>query len=262
MNNKMVLGILSIYAVILCGVLGFQIVQSKGIISAPANSEEVAVEDRLDSAVVIYENSPVILVNKSQMLIDKNDASMVPILENQAVYVPTAFFRTAYNAATSEDLSTCSATIRLNNQALVLDKKTADLVDSSKEKDIEYNNKVFIKNGCVYVPIDIFASAFDKFIYYYDNMIIISSMKNSFTDNESTDFINSLKSQVNDLPYVANEENMKEISQLSTTDSILKQISGNNTAPNAKTIPVQVLENKTGNTVNSVSYTHLTLPTT
>lgn len=171
MNNKMVLGILSVYAVILCGVLGFQIVQSKGIISAPANSEEVAVEDRLDSAVVIYENSPVILVNKSQMLIDKNDASMVPILENQAVYVPTAFFRTAYNAATSEDLSTCSATIRLDNQALVLDKKTADLVDSSKEKDIEYNNKIFIKNGCVYVPIDIFASAFDKFVYYYDNMI-------------------------------------------------------------------------------------------
>ena len=76
------------------------------------------------------------------------------------------------------------------------------------------------------MPIDIFASAFDKFIYYYDNMIIISSMKNSFTDNESTDFINSLKSQVNDLPYVANEENMKEISQLSTTDSILKQING------------------------------------
>ncbi|MEI3163993.1 MAG: beta-propeller domain-containing protein [Lachnospirales bacterium] len=252
MNNKMVLGILSVYAVILCGVLGFQIVQSKGIISAPANSEEVAVEDRLDSAVVIYENSPVILVNKSQMLIDKNDASMVPILENQAVYVPTAFFRTAYNAATSEDLSTCSATIRLDNQALVLDKKTADLVDSSKEKDIEYNNKVFIKNGCVYVPIDIFASAFDKFVYYYDNMIIISGMKNSFTDTESTDFINSLKSQVNDLPYVANEENMKEISQISTPGNILKQISGEHTNTNkAKTIPVQVLENKTGNAVNS-----------
>ena len=44
---------------------------------------------------------------------------------------------------------------------------------------------------------------------------------------------------------------MKEISQLSTTDSILKQISGTHPAPNAKTIPVQVLENKTGNTVNS-----------
>lgn len=246
----MVLGILSVYAVILCGVLGFQIVQSRGIISAPANSEEVAVEDRLDSAVVIYENSPVMLVNKSQILIDKNDASMVPISENQAVYVPTAFFRTAYNAATSEDLSSCSATIRLDNQALVLDKKTADLVDSSKEKDIEYTNKVFIKNGCVYVPVEVFASAFDKSVYYYDDMIIISGMKNSFTDTESTDFLNSLKSQVNDLPYVANEDNMKEISQITAPSNILKQISGESNI-GSETIPVQLLENKAGNTVNS-----------
>ena len=92
MNNKMVLGILSIYAVILCGVLFFQIAQNKSIISAPSNSNEVAVEDRLDSAIVIYENSPVMLVNKAQTLIDKNDAAMVPVIENQSVYVPTAFF--------------------------------------------------------------------------------------------------------------------------------------------------------------------------
>ena len=194
MNNKMVLGILSIYAVILCGVLFFQIAQNKSIISAPSNSNEVAVEDRLDSAIVIYENSPVMLVNKAQTLIDKNDAAMVPVIENQSVYVPTAFFRTAYNAAYSEDLASCTATIRLDNQALVLDRKTADLVDSSKEKDIEYTEKVFIKNGCIYVPIKIFAAAFDKYIYYYDNMAIISDQKNSFTDTESTDFINKVGS--------------------------------------------------------------------
>lgn len=249
MNNKMVLGILSIYAVILCGVLFFQIAQNKSVISAPSNSNEVAVEDRLDSAIVIYENSPVMLVNKAQTLIDKNDAAMVPVIENQSVYVPTAFFRTAYNAAYSEDLASCTATIRLDNQALVLDRKTADLVDSSKEKDIEYTEKVFIKNGCIYVPIKIFAAAFDKYIYYYDNMAIISDQKNSFTDTESTDFINSLKSQVNDLPYVANEENMREISKISAPNNLLKQIGSSNN--DSEITPVQLLENEECNTIKS-----------
>lgn len=252
MNNKMVLGILSVYAIILCGVLGFQLLQSNAIISAPSNSEEVAIEDRLDSAVVIYENSPVMMVNKAQMLIDKGDAAMVPIIENQTVYVPVIFFQSAYNAAASEDLSSCTATIRLDNQALVLDRKTADLVDSSKEKDIEYNNKVFIRNGGIYVPVEVFAEAFDKHIYYYDNLVIISDMKNAFTDTESTDFINSLKSQVNDLPYVANEENMKEISKVGTPGNILNQINNNNDDTGNKEItPVQLLENKDSNTIKT-----------
>ena len=248
MNNKMVLGILSVYAVILCGVLALQIAQSKAINPTPSNSETVAVEDRLDSAVVIYENSPVMLVDKAQMLINKKDPAMVPVFENQTIYVPTAFFQSAYNAAASEDLSSCQATIRLDNQALVLDRKTADLVDSSREKDIEYNNKVFIKNGCIYVPVEVFAEAFDKSVHYYDNLVIISDMKNVFTDTESTDFINSLKSQVNDLPYVGSEENMKEISDIGTADNILKQI-GTNENSNASHDAIKLLENKDSNTV-------------
>lgn len=250
MNNKMVLGILSVYAVILCCVLGLQLAQSRAIIPTPSNSETVAVEDRLDSAVVIYENSPVMLVNKAQMLINKKDAAMVPVFENQTIYVPAAFFQSAYNAATAEDLSSCKATIRLDNQALVLDRQTADLVDSSKEKDIEYNNRVFIRNGCIYVPVEVFAEAFDKSIHYYDDLVIISDMKNVFTDTESTDFINSLKSQVNDLPYVGNEDNMKEISNIGTADNILKQISSNdgNAAPLES---IKLLENKESNTVST-----------
>lgn len=247
----MVLGILSVYAVILCGVLGYQIMQSKSIISAPSNSEEVAVEDRLDSAVVIYENSPVMLVNKSQMLINKKDVAMVPVFENQTIYVPAAFFQTAFGAASAEDLSSCTATIRLQNQALVLDRQKADLVDSSKEKDIEYTNKVFIKNGCIYVPVDVFAEAFDKSVYYYDSLVIISDMQNSFTDTESTDFINSLKSQVDTLPYVANEENMKEISGVGAPANILKQIGMDNSKVSNE--HVKLLENKDSNTICSSS---------
>ena len=251
MNNKMVLAILSVYAFILCCVFFFYYYSSKSNISAPSTSENVVVEDRLDSAVVLYENSPVILVNKAQTLINKNDASMVPIIENQNVYVPASFFQTAYKATTSEDLSACSATIRLDNQALVLDRSKADLVDSNKEKDIEYNNRVFIKNGCIYVPLEVFAKAFNKSIHYYDNLTIISDMHNVFTDAENTDFINSLKSQVNDLPYVATEENMKEIARFSTANNILKQIG--NTNKTTEIPPVQLLQNRDSNNIKSIS---------
>lgn len=238
---------MSAYAFILCIVLAIQVTQSRAVVATPSNSNAVAVEDRLNSSIVIYEESPVMLVNKSQMLIDKKDPSMVPIIKNQTVYVPTSFFRSAYNAVTSEDISSCSATIRLDNQALVLDLEKADLVDSIREIDIEYNNKVFMKNGCIYVPLDMFAEAFDKYLYYYDKLVIMSDTANAFTNNESHSFITNLTAQVNDLPYVANEENMKEITNIGSPTYLL-QPKADDGKDKAKT-NVKQLKNKERNTI-------------
>lgn len=224
MKNKMVLGILIVYFLILSFVFCLQVFRRGDTVSSPTTSSDVAVEDRLDRAVVLYKESPVIMVSKKQMLIDKNNASFVPLIENQVAYVPLSFFKSAYGASVTYDEGSGSAAIRLDNEALVLDRKKADLVSSSSEKDIEYENTIFKRRNTMYVPLDVFAEAFDKEIHYYDDLVVVSGDKKAFTQEESPDFINSLKAQVTDLPYVANEGNLKELTDTMGRNGFLRRV--------------------------------------
>ena len=119
MNNKLILNIVIVYFVILSIVLVFQISKKKDDISAPTTSNQVTSEDRLDNAVVFNLGSPVILVNKKQTLLEKTDSSQVPVVKGENVYVPLSFFKTAYGASVTGDANAPSATIRMNNKALV-----------------------------------------------------------------------------------------------------------------------------------------------
>lgn len=224
MKNRMVLGILIVYFLILTFVFCLQVFKRGDTVSSPTTSSDVAVEDRLDRAVVLYKESPIIMANKKQMLIDKNNASLVPLIENQVAYAPLSFFKSAYGASVTYDESSGSAAIRLDNEALVMDRKKADLVSSSSEKDIEYENTIFKKRNAIYVPLDVFAEAFDKEIHYYDDLVIVSGDKKAFTQEESADFINSLKAQVTNLPYVANESNLKELTDTLGRNGFLRRV--------------------------------------
>ncbi len=225
MKNKMVLGILIVYFIILAVVLCLQVFsKNNGVVSAPPSSDDVAVEDRLDRAVVLYKESPVIMANKEQMLIDNSNASFVPLIENQVAYAPLSFFKSAYGASITADMNEVSAAIRLNNEALVVNKEKADLVSNSSEKDIEYNNRIFKRRNTIYIPLQLFAEAFDKEIHYYGDLVVISEDKQAFTQEESADFINSLKAQVNSLPYVANESNLKGITDAMGKNGLLKRV--------------------------------------
>ena len=235
MNNKLILNIVIVYFVILSIVLVFQISKKKDDISAPTTSNQVTSEDRLDNAVVFNLGSPVILVNKKQTLLEKTDSSQVPVVKGENVYVPLSFFKTAYGASVTGDANAPSATIRMNNKALVMDSENASIVDNTREKKLDYNIKIFADKGVDYVPITVFANAFNKYLYYYNGMVIVSNQENAFTNEENTEFIQNLRTQVNDLPYVATEENLREITNTSDKDELINKIGqavGNNSQNN------------------------------
>ena len=105
-----------------------------------------------------------------------------------------------------------------------MDSENASLVDNTREKKLDYNTKIFADKGVDYVPITVFANAFNKYLYYYNGMVIVSSQENAFTNEESTEFIQNLRTQVNDLPYVATEENLREITNTSDKDELINKI--------------------------------------
>ncbi len=222
MNNKMVLNIMIAYFVILSIVLGFQLTRlNDKDVSAPSNDNAVLTEDRLNNAVVFYNDSPVILSNKQQMIVDRTNPSYTPVIKNSIAYLPVSFFGTVYGANVSNNVKDTSATIRLDNKALVMDAKETTLIDNSNEKELDAETKPMVYHNTVYVPADVFAEAFNKEVYIYGNMGILSGSEFSEEDNT---FLNGLVSQVNDLPYISNENNLRSVTNISSTDDIFSNV--------------------------------------
>lgn len=231
------------YFVILSVVLVYQLTKiNNNTTSAPSNDDAVVAEDRLNNAVVFYDDSPVILSNKRQMIVDKTNSSYTPIFIDGKAYLPISFYSTVYGANVSGDRQNTSATIRLNNKALVVDSNEAVVVDNSSEKKIKDYTKPIICQNSVYVSADLFAEAYDKKVYINGQMGILSNAEFTEADNS---FLNGLVSQVNDLPYVTNEANLKAIANISNTDdafaNIEKKIQEFETAHLAYDTNVQVL---------------------
>lgn len=221
MNNKMVLNIMIVYFVILSIVLIFQLTRINNTVSAPSNSGAVLTEDRLNNAVVFYNDSPVLLSNKKQMLLDRTNPSYTPVVSDNKAYLPVSFFTSVYGANVSYNNSDTSATIRFENKALVINANEATVVDNSNEKELELTTKPIVANNVVCVPADVFAQAYNKEVYIYGSMGILSSSEFSQEDNS---FLDGLVSQVNDLPYISNENNLKSVAGISGTDDIFANI--------------------------------------
>ncbi len=218
MNNKMILNIMIVYFVLLSIVLAVQLynMKKRGPVASPSSSGDVMTENRLANAVVFCDDSAVMLVNKKQMVIDENDCSNVPYTDNKVVYVPVSLFRRAYDATISTDVQKGTATIRLSNEALVLDATTAKLVDSTGEKALA-SPTLKVKNGTIFVSVELFATAFNMAVDYYDDMTIISADEDIFKADESATFLSSLHTQVSTLPSVSTQANLRDLIGVSGT---------------------------------------------
>lgn len=254
MNNKMVLNIMIVYFAILSVVLIYQLTRINDTVSAPSNNGAVLTEDRLNNAVVFYDGSPVLLSNKKQMLLDRANPSYTPVVKDNKAYLPVTFFNSVYGASVSYNNSDTSATIRLDNKAFVINSNDAALVDNSNEKELELTTKPIVANNIVCVPADVFAQAYNKEVYIYGNMGILSTSEFNYEDNS---FLDGLVSQVNDLPYISNEANLKSVAGISGTDDIFANIDRKKKefASQSAAAPVKVVEaENSGNIVSSSNY--------
>jgi len=209
MNNKLLLNIVIAYFLMLCLVLIFQISRLKNNDPPQADTMQISESNRLDNATVICKNSPIILRGKQQLLLDSNDVSLVPEIKGEAMYVPANFFKTAFNATVDEN--GVNVTLRLDNRALVFENGRASVIDNSSERDVNTIYKPYLSRATTYIPLSAFAQAFDKYLYYYDGMIIITDTKDSFKLDENPEFISELRNLVTGLPLVDSSDNIDRI---------------------------------------------------
>lgn len=210
MKSKIVLNILIIYFLLLSFVLLVQ-VSSKEINAVEPLSNEITAKDRLKNAVVLYLDSPLTIINEKQFLIDKEDTTISPIVYNGKVYIPAVLLKTAYKANITFSKVNKETTVRLDNKAIIFynDNNKIRVIDNTSEESLELEDNSKIINDRFYIPLNTFAEIFKKEVFYSDNLIIISNIKNLINPIEEIELIGSIIKQVKYLPAVGNEENLK-----------------------------------------------------
>lgn len=213
-NNKLIINIVLVYFVLLAIVLAvqFKLNTDRGVATEPLKGVAVY-NDVLSDSIVMYDRSPVMLVKQRQMLVDGKNAACVPFIEKSNVFVPISFFETAYGAVVSYDKGGKSATVRLNNKALVSDnvKDTVMLISASGETQLSDKSNIVFKNDNAYIPLSDFVDGFGKKMELYDGMIVLSDGEINIDEADVEDFVSTVEPQVKNLPSVDEKKKLEEL---------------------------------------------------
>ncbi len=213
-KNKLIINIILVYFVLLAIVLVAQMrISDKSRVTTEPLKDSVHYSDILSECVVLYERSPVMLVEQKQMLVNDENAACVPIIENNSFLVPVEFFKQAYGAVVSGNEDRQTATIRLDNNALVIDgqKNVTTLVSASGEEELSSVCQIKFKNDTAYISLDGFAEGFNKKLSVYKGMAVLSNTELKLDEEELNGFMAEVEPQVNNLPSVDEQKKLEEL---------------------------------------------------
>ncbi|MCC8097629.1 MAG: hypothetical protein LIO44_03535 [Eubacterium sp.] len=208
MNKKLPIYILVIYFIFVLIILAVQL--------AGHEKEEfvsVRFNERLDNAVVIYDDSPIMLKSQQQTFINEKNTSQTPIAENGITYLPLSFYESGFDAITSYNEKKSQVTVKYNNKALVadIDSTKAVLSDAERDKKIELKFAPKLFDGECWLPVRTFADIFDFELFYDEGLIIISNMENIFDKETEGESIEKVKKLVYNLPVAGSYDRIKEL---------------------------------------------------
>lgn len=254
-KNKVVIYILIAYFILLTIVLITQIPKKDEPVNEPIVTE-LKYEEKLKNAVVFYIGSPLAVINEEQILIDENDASLVPEIIDGNTYVPARVLRTAFGASVDRNVQTAETTVRYNNKAIVFtdEKKEIKIADNNSEVTKEINAAPVILHDCIYVPLKVIADDLNKEIFFYNNLVVVSDIKDIFSPETEGDKLALLTEQVNSLPNIGAIDKLKQL--IGGKNNIQSLFGANNSQNDAsvndeanKAVDFSLLnENQLGNT--------------
>lgn len=212
MKNKLIFNILIVYFFVLGFILLFQ-VNSKDVEAIEPLPTEIKSQDKLKNAVVLCLNSPILLVNEKQVLIDEQDATITPIIQDEKVYIPVILLKKAFGGNINFSSLKKEITFRLDNKAIIFSNQNTKIkvIDINNEKTFETEYKSKIISDRFYIPLTTFADIFNKQVFIHNNLIIISNIPNIFDSAKEIDTIQKILNKVEFLPVIGNYENLKKL---------------------------------------------------
>lgn len=243
MRSKIIINIVIGYFIILSIVLVLQL-KSKDIVANEPISSDITVEDKIKNSTILFVGSPFYIMNEKQSLID-NDLSITPTIINGKVYIPIRFIANAYNATINFSKSTKDLTVRLNNKAIIFynEKNKIKVIDNISEEIQEIEATPEFINDRIYIPLRSFAQAFEKEVFYYNDLIVISNINDIFDPMEEIDLISNISNQVKNLPTINTQEKLIEI----LNSNKFTEVTSNKTAEDNTSEKNEALENSLEN---------------
>ncbi|MCC8013854.1 MAG: hypothetical protein LIO87_01555 [Eubacterium sp.] len=207
MNKKLPIYILIIYFIFVMVILVLQLAgrEKSGYVAVGFN-------DRLDSAVVVYEKSPIMLKKQKQTFINEDNTSQTPIMIEGVNYLPLCFYKNGFDAVVSYNQDKGQLTIKYDNKALVAETNSteAKLSTAERDKKTQLSYAPVVINGECLLAVRDFADVFGLELFYDDGLIILSSMKDIFDKETEGELIENIKDLVYNLP-LASYEIVKEL---------------------------------------------------
>ncbi len=198
MYKKLPIYILIVYFLLIIVILLVQLTHRK-------EKEFVAVgfNDRLNNAVVVYENSPLMLKHQAQRFINDENKSEKPISINGVIYLPLSFFENGFDAVVDYN-DKGQVTIKYNNKALIMniDSNKAVMSDAEKNKNVKLNYSPVDVEGECFVAVRDFADCFSLELFYDKGLIILSNIKDIFNKEDESGSIEDVRRLVYNLPKV------------------------------------------------------------
>ncbi|MBC7765976.1 MAG: hypothetical protein H7Y41_05775, partial [Hyphomonadaceae bacterium] len=166
---------------------------------------------RLDGAVTLYIGSPMSMIGTQQKQIDKNNASVSPILLNNRTLVPVRYIAEALGATVTWNATQKAVDIQTSTSQVHM--VVGSAVMQANGKDITLDVSVIIQNDRTLVPLRAVSEGLGKKVFYDRGLIIVSDQEAIFDVAKDKPLIDSVIAKVNDLPTIGTSEKYNELTK-------------------------------------------------
>ncbi|NSW91057.1 MAG: beta-propeller domain-containing protein [Firmicutes bacterium] len=166
-------------------------------------------DERLKNTVILYVGSPMAYVNGNKTKIDASNPDIVPVVKNNVIFAPVRFIAESFGGSVGWDGKTFTVSISLDDRILKL-KQGSDVIisDNIQHKLVAPVEAI---GGRTFVPLDGFLETLGKKAVKKGDLIVISDKENTLDFLEDKDLIDTLISNVWQLPVVGSYEKLVEL---------------------------------------------------
>jgi Copper amine oxidase N-terminal domain. len=137
--------------------------------------------NKLDDALVLYAGSPMALINYAKVPIDPENPKVRPFSRDAAVFAPVRFVAESLGGKVTWDQASRTATIAADGKTIKLSPDSTVMYVDATPVNLDF--PVMGENGRILVPVNQFAEAMGRQVFYDRGLIVITKVKNLLDKN-------------------------------------------------------------------------------
>ena len=165
--------------------------------------------DKLKNAVVMYVGSPTSKVMNKRVQIDASNMKVRPVSRDSLVYVPARFVVESLGGRMDWNKKNNEASVTLGGSTVKLTLFSDIMLVNGRK--VKLAVPVEAEYGRMLVPLNAFAEAIGRQVFYDRGLIVISNTKDIFNRSKDKAFLNALAADISKPPAVGTQAGLKNL---------------------------------------------------